>query len=77
MLQSIYQNMQIAEQNKKNRKSTKFTRFQNWLFNQSLIGIQTINGVDKYFGAGNRFNVVNIGVAIPLTVRATKPVLKV
>ncbi|MBK9735568.1 MAG: hypothetical protein IPO92_11585 [Saprospiraceae bacterium] len=40
--------------------------------NQSLIGIQTINGVDKYFGSGNRFNVVNIGIAIPLTFGATK-----
>ncbi|MCB9310332.1 MAG: CusA/CzcA family heavy metal efflux RND transporter [Lewinellaceae bacterium] len=76
MLQSIYQNMQIAEQSKKVEKAQGLPDFKIGYSNQSLIGIQTINGVDKYFGAGNRFNVVNIGVAIPLTVGATKARIK-
>ena len=35
-----------------------------------------MDGVDKYFGAGSRFNIVNIGVAIPLTFGATKARVK-
>ncbi len=72
MLQAIYQNMQIAEQTKKVEKAQGLPDFKIGYSNQSLIGIQTINGVDKYFGSGNRFNVVNIGIAIPLTFGATK-----
>lgn len=72
MLQAIYQNMQIAEQTKKVEKAEGLPDFKIGYSNQSLIGIQTINGVDKYFGAGNRFNVVNIGIVIPLTFGATK-----
>ena len=75
-LQSIYQNMVIAEQTKKVEKAQSLPDFKIGYSNQSLIGFQTINGVDKYFGAGNRFNVVNIGVAIPLTFGATKARIK-
>ncbi|MCB0516586.1 MAG: CusA/CzcA family heavy metal efflux RND transporter [Bacteroidetes bacterium] len=76
MLQAIYQNMQIAEQTKKVEKAQGLPDFKIGYSNQSLIGFQTINNVDKYFGAGNRFNVVNIGIAIPLTFGATKARIK-
>jgi len=76
MLQSIYQNMQIAEQTKNVVKAQGLPDFKIGYSNQSLIGFQNIDGVDKYFGAGNRFNVVNIGVAIPLTFGATKARIK-
>lgn len=76
LLQSIYQNMQIAEQTKNVVKAQGLPDFKIGYSNQSLIGIQNIDGVDKYFGAGNRFNVVNIGVAIPLTFGATKARIK-
>ena len=76
MLQSLYQNMQIAEQTKKVEKALGLPDFKIGYSNQSLIGFQTINGTDKYFGAGNRFNVVNIGIAIPLTYGATKARIK-
>jgi cobalt-zinc-cadmium resistance protein CzcA len=76
MLQSLYQNMQIAEQTKKVEKAQGLPDFKIGYSNQSLIGFQTINGADKYFGAGNRFNVVNIGIAIPLTYGATKAKIK-
>ncbi len=75
-LQSIYQNMVIAEQTKKVEKAQGLPDFTLGYNNQSLIGIQTINGVDKNFGASNRFNVVNIGVAIPLTFGANKARIK-
>ncbi|MEZ5047414.1 MAG: CusA/CzcA family heavy metal efflux RND transporter [Chitinophagaceae bacterium] len=76
MLQSIYQNMQIAEKTKKVEKAQGLPDFKIGYSNQSLIGFQNVDGVDKYFGAGNRFNVVNIGVAIPLTFGATKARIK-
>ena len=76
MLQSLYQNMQIAEQTKKVEKALGLPDFKIGYSNQSLIGFQTINGADKYFGAGNRFSVVNIGIAIPLTYGATKARIK-
>ena len=76
LLQSIYQNMQIAEQTKNVVKAQGLPDFKIGYSNQSLIGIQNIDGVDKYFGAGNRFNVVNIGVAIPLPFGATKARIK-
>jgi cobalt-zinc-cadmium resistance protein CzcA len=76
MLQSLYQNMQIAEQTKKVEKAQGLPDFKIGYSNQSLIGFQTINGADKYFGAGNRFSVVNIGIAIPLTFGATKAKLR-
>jgi cobalt-zinc-cadmium resistance protein CzcA len=76
MLQSLYQNMQIAEQTKKVEKAQGLPDFKIGYSNQSLIGFQTINGADKYFGAGNRFNVVNIGIAIPLTLVQQKQKLR-
>ena len=76
ILQSLYQNMQIAEQTKKVEKAQGLPDFKIGYSNQSLIGFQNINGMDKYFGAGNRFNVVNIGIAIPLTFGATKARIK-
>jgi cobalt-zinc-cadmium resistance protein CzcA len=75
-LKSLYQNMVIAEQTKKVEKAQGLPDFKIGYSNQSLIGFQTIDGIDKYFGAGNRFNVVNIGVAIPLTFGATKARIK-
>ncbi len=76
LLLSIYQNMQIAEQSKKVEKAQGLPDFRIGYANQSLIGIQNINGVDKYFGSNNRFNIFNIGVAIPLTYGATKAKMK-
>jgi heavy metal efflux system protein len=76
ILQSLYQSMQIAEQTKKVEKAQGLPDFTLGYNNQSLIGVQTINGVDKFFGAGNRFSAVNIGVAIPLTFGATKARIK-
>ncbi|HYM93504.1 MAG TPA: TolC family protein [Chitinophagaceae bacterium] len=35
-------------------------------FNQSIIGTQPVNGQDKYFGAGHRFQGMQAGISIPL-----------
>jgi cobalt-zinc-cadmium resistance protein CzcA len=71
-LQSLYQNRVIAEQTKKVEMAQNMPDFTIGYNNQSLIGFQTVDGVDRYFGAGKRFHAVNIGVAIPLTSGAKK-----
>jgi heavy metal efflux system protein len=76
ILQSLYQNMQIAEQTIKVEKAQGLPDFKIGYTNQSLIGFQTIDGTDRYFGSGNRFNVVNIGLAIPLSFGSTKARIK-
>lgn len=71
-IKALYQEAIIAEQTKKVEKAKAFPDFAVGYINQSLIGFQTIDGREKYFNSGNRFNSVNIGVAIPLTFGANK-----
>lgn len=71
-VKTFYQEMQIAEKNKKVEKSLGLPDFTIGYTNQSLIGFQTINGMDQYFNGGNRFHSATIGVSIPLTFGATK-----
>lgn len=75
-IKALYQDVVIAEQNKKVEKALGLPDFTIGYTNQSLIGYQTINGQEKYFNSGNRFNSVNIGIAIPLTFGATKARVK-
>lgn len=35
-------------------------------FSQTLIGTQSVGGVDQYFGCGSRFTGFNVGISIPL-----------
>jgi len=71
-VRAFYQDMQIAEKNKNVERSLGLPDFTVGYTNQSLIGFQTINGMDQYFNGGNRFHSATIGVSIPLTFGATK-----
>lgn len=71
-VRAFYQEMKVAEKNKNVEKSHGLPEFSLGYTNQSLIGFHTVNGQEKYYNAGNRFNIANIGVAIPLTFGATK-----
>lgn len=71
-VQSFYQDALIAAQSKKVEKSQTLPDITLGYVNQSLIGFQNVNGTEKYFGGGNRFSSVNIGLAIPLTFGANK-----
>lgn len=75
-VQALYQQIKIAEQNKKVEKAQGLPDFTVGYNNQSLIGFQNIDNQDKYFGAGSRFNSINVGVSIPLTYSATKARIK-
>lgn len=71
-VKAFYQEMEIAERNKNVEKSQGLPEFSLGYTNQSIIGFHTVNGQEKYYNAGNRFNVANIGISIPLTFGATK-----
>ncbi|MCA6066054.1 CusA/CzcA family heavy metal efflux RND transporter [Chryseobacterium sp. RG1] len=71
-VKAFYQEMEIAEKNKKVEKSQGLPEFTIGYTNQSLIGFQTINGMEQYFNGGNRFHSGTVGVSIPLTFGATK-----
>jgi len=71
-LQSLYQDIALAEQNKKVEKAQSLPDFTFGYTNQSLIGFQSVNGQDRYFGADKRFSYASVGIAIPLTIFAAK-----
>lgn len=76
LIQSLYQDMVVAEQTKKVERAQGLPDFTLGYTNQSLIGIQNINNQERFYGGSKRFNVVNIGVAIPLTFGAAKARVK-
>ncbi|MCG3165012.1 MAG: Multidrug resistance protein MdtC [Bacteroidia bacterium] len=66
-LKVLYQQAVIAEQNKKVETASTLPDFNVGYFNQSLIGVQTINGADVNFNGSKRFQGFNVGLSIPLT----------
>ncbi len=66
-LKLMYQNAIIAEKNKKVEIAQSLPDFSIGYFNQSLMGVQSINNQDVYFDRSKRFTGINAGIAIPLT----------
>lgn len=66
-LKLLYQNAVIAEKNRKMELAQVLPDFSIGYFNQSLTGVQTINGQDIYFDRRKRFTGINAGITIPLT----------
>lgn len=60
------QEIEISTKQKKVEIAKVLPEFTLGYFNQSLIGYQTINGNNEYFGASKRFSGIQVGVAIPL-----------
>ncbi len=72
----IKQQIDIAEKEKGVEQSRLKPDFSVGYFNQSLVGYQTVDGVDKYYAAGHRFQGVNLGVSISLFAKAQKEKVK-
>ena len=72
----IKQQIDIANREKAVEQSRLKPDFSVGYFNQSLVGYQTINGADKYYGVGHRFQGVNLGISIPIFARAQKEKVK-
>lgn len=66
-LKNLYQQATIAEKNKKLELAQTLPDFSVGYFSQTLIGYQTIDNSDVYFGSGKRFTGITLGVGIPLT----------
>ena len=66
-LKLLYQQAVIANQNKKIETASTLPDFNVGYFNQSLIGVQSINGADVNFDGSKRFQGFNIGISIPIT----------
>lgn len=60
------QQVEIADKTIRLERSLSAPDFSIGYFNQSIIGSQTINGQDVYFGGGKRFQGVQAGIAIPI-----------
>jgi cobalt-zinc-cadmium resistance protein CzcA len=60
------QQVEIAHQQKKLDAARALPDIKVGYFNQTLIGIQTINGQDQYFGPDKRFQGFQIGLSVPL-----------
>lgn len=71
-VQLLYQEAELASESKQVEKALGLPQFSLGYNNISLIGTHTKNGVDSYYGRGQRFNYFNIGVSIPLSYGATK-----
>lgn len=75
-LRYLNQQVVLLEHQKKLTKSNALPEFNIGYFNQSLIGVQTINGIDQIIDGGTRFSGVTAGIAIPLWVRPDRAKVK-
>jgi cobalt-zinc-cadmium resistance protein CzcA len=65
-LQLLYQNVALAQQNKKVEAALALPDLSVGYFNQSLTGTQNINGNDIYFDRSKRFQGLSAGISVPL-----------
>lgn len=60
------QQIEVEQQKYEVEKAAMLPEFSVGYFNQSLIGNQTVDGQQQYFGAEKRFTGFNVGIALPL-----------
>lgn len=72
VVRALYQEAVVAGQQKRLEKAQGLPDFTIGYTNQSLIGFQSIDGQERFFGSGRRFHTATIGIAVPLTYGATK-----
>ncbi|WP_086947573.1 CusA/CzcA family heavy metal efflux RND transporter [Sphingobacterium sp. JB170] len=70
-IQMLYQEAKIAEQVKKVERAKALPDFSLGYNNVSLIGMHRKNGVEKFYGRGQRFSYFDVGISIPLIFGAT------
>ncbi len=67
LLRWQYQNAVIAVKTKEMESAHTLPDLTLGYFNQSLIGVQNVDGSDVYYDQSTRFQGFNIGVSVPLT----------
>ncbi|MGV3762085.1 efflux RND transporter permease subunit, partial [Parapedobacter sp.] len=70
-VQLLYQEAKVAEQRKKVERAASLPDLTLGYNNISLVGVHSKNGVEQFYGRGQRFSSVEAGIAIPLTFGAT------
>lgn len=60
------QRVEVARAERKFQLAVALPSFKAGFFTQTLIGNQTVDGVEQYFGHGDRFHGVQVGLSIPL-----------
>ena len=68
----IEQQIEVAQNELSANKVKSTPRVSIGYFNQSIIGPQTVQGVDKFFGPTVRFSSATLGVQFPLFNKANK-----
>lgn len=76
IFQSQSQKLSISKQELKIEKLNLFPEFGLGYSNQSIIGYQTINGLDSYYGSNKRFSSINLNVSVPLFQTSNKARIK-
>ncbi|MFD1630777.1 CusA/CzcA family heavy metal efflux RND transporter [Pseudopedobacter beijingensis] len=75
-IQSIYQNAETADKNKKLERAQTLPDLNFGYNNQSIIGTYTVNNQEQFYGSDKRFSYINFGISIPLTLHANKGRIK-
>ena len=66
LLAMLQQEITVQEKNRQLATAARLPDITLGYYNQSLIGFQNIDGQEKYFGSGKRFQGIQLGLAIPL-----------
>jgi len=66
----LHQQIVIADRSIGLEKAKAKPDFTVGYFNQSIIGTQTVNGLEKYYGSGYRFQGFQAGIQIPIFYKA-------
>lgn len=65
----LQQQITVADKRMGVEKAKGLPDFTIGYFNQSIIGTQNVNGIDKYYNSGHRFQGVQAGIQIPIFYR--------
>ena len=66
-LRLMYQNAEIVNRTMKLESAEMLPDLSFGYANQSIIGLQNIEGAEVYYGGGKRFSSFNVGIQLPLT----------
>ena len=75
-IQVLLKEAKIAEQNKNVERASMLPEFNLGYSNGSIIGVHSRDGAEQFYNRGQRFNMVEVGISIPLTFGANKSRIK-
>jgi cobalt-zinc-cadmium resistance protein CzcA len=76
-LHKFEREIEVLNQQKLVEKANHLPGFSLSYFNQTLVGVQNVNGTDKQFNQSNRFQGVQMGIDVPIFNKGYKNLQKV